>query len=165
MCAIITTVMSRGSRAKGNAAYYTIIASIIIVGAVLGYMIYTQPNQEKNQEKSKPEIGSWSVYINDKKSSVIHTKTQEDGTATWNGNITVNVLDQFEKPLKDVKVILDGCGITSANVTDTNGTARFSVSNVTLESGISVGYIQLWLRYDKLSAPQIKQDSITVVRS
>ena len=157
--------MSRGSRARGNAAYYAIIATIIIVGALLGYMIYTQPNQEKNQEKSKPEIGSWSVYINDKKSSVIHATTQEDGTATWSGNITVKVRDQFGKPLKDVKVILDGCSITAANVTDSNGTARFTVSNVTLESGATVGYIQLWLRYDKLSAPQIKQDSITVVRS
>jgi len=156
--------MSRGSKASGNAAYYAIIAAIIIVGALLGYMIYTQPTQEKTQKKSEPEIASWSVYVDSKEGAVIHAITQEDGTATWSGNITIEVQDQFGKPLKDVKIILDGCGITAANVTDSNGTARFTVSNVTLESGTSVGYIQLWLRYDKLSAPQIKQDSITVVR-
>ncbi len=68
--------------------------------------------------------------------------------------------DENGNPLPDVKVILDGCGIAEAGMTDERGTVAFHVQGVTLSSGVQEDEIQVKMQY----GGETKTDVITVIR-
>ena len=106
-------------------------------------------------------INSWYIYVDGKLTKNINATTQPDGSATWSGSVTIKVYDQNGDPLPNVKVVLDGCGITAAGETDSSGQVTLQLTDVTLPSGIQSDEIQVTLSY----MGSTKTDTLTVIRA
>ena len=143
-----------------------LVALIVIVLAfILVYFIYMPPLQQSESGNSGAlQIGNWNVYVNNEKTKIIYAQTQENGMAVWSGEVKVIVYNWNGTPMKNVKVLLNGCGILKGGLTDENGTVVFHLHNVTLPSGSNEGKISLQISYEKSSPPQLIQDSLTVLR-
>ncbi len=140
-----------------------LIVIIVILIILLVYFIYVPPAQEENNKEEK-RIGDWEIFIDGNKTKIIYAETQADGSAKWSGEFEIKVYDQNDTPLKDVKILLNGCGITQGGVTGGNGTVHLYLRNVMLPSGTSEGEIVVQISYEKTNPPQLMQDSISVLR-
>ena len=110
-------------------------------------------------------IYNWQIYVNGEQTKVIKAISQTDGSATWSGTVTVSVQDQNGHPLPNVKVLLDGCGITAAGMTDETGEVELSLVDVTLPSGVTSDTIKVTLLYNNGANEDTKTDTITVIRT
>ncbi len=132
----------------------TVVVAAVALAAILSFMV-----------TSGPSITSWVIEINGNQTKVIKAQTQADGRALWSGDVTITVYDQNGHPLPNVKVVLDGCGITEAGQTDANGQVTIHLNNVTLPSGVQQDEIQVKMQYPGLIGEQTKTDTLTVIRS
>ena len=67
--------------------------------------------------------------------------------------------------MPNVKVVLDGCGITEAGQTGADGKVLIHLVNVKLPSGVGQGEIQVKMQYPGLLGEQTQTDSLTVIRA
>ncbi len=137
----------------------TVVVAAVALAAVLSFMV-----------TSGPSINSWQIYISNGSSGsfnltkVIKAHTDTTGEAKWSGQVKIVIEDQNGHPLPNVKVVLDGCGVTEAGQTDSNGTAVITLNDVTLPSGVQQDQIQVKMQYPGLIGEQTKTDTITVIR-
>ncbi len=131
-----------------------VVVAAVALAAILSFMV-----------TSGPQINSWQIYVDGKLTKNINATTQPDGSAVWNGTITIVVEDQNGHPLPNVKVLLDGCGVTAAGQTNAKGVATIHLNNVTLPSGVTSDEIKVTLSYPGLIGEQTKSDSLTVIRA
>ncbi len=155
-------VMSKG-------ALIILVVLVALLGIILGVVLtpYFQGQQSEGggEEETGPYIASWRIYVGGEETKIIHAPTQDDGSAVWSGEIKIVIFDQAAQPLAGVSIVLDGCGVSYAASTDSNGTAIVHVDNVTLQSGMQTGEIHITLTYIlEDGTTQIKNDSLTVVR-
>ncbi len=150
---------------RGTANAPVIIAITIAIALVIifGYVLFNSQNEQKS-EKGESLIDHWIVYVDGKKTSVINAHTTSSGTAVWSGRVRIEVFNQSNAPMEGVKIILNGCGITSGNVTNSSGVAEFFLKNVSLPSGISTGEIHITLIENTSGGEYRKTDSIMVIR-
>ncbi len=141
-----------------------LIVIIVILIILLVYFIYVPPTQNEENNKEEKRIGDWEIFIDGNETKIIYAETQADGSAKWSGEFEIKVYDQNGTPLKDVKILLNGCGITQGGVTGDNGTVHLSLRNVILPSGTSEDEIVVQISYEKTNPPQLMQDSISVLR-
>ncbi len=115
------------------------------------------------------EIASWQIYIDNgygfNLTKVITAHTTSTGEAKWSGQVKIVIYDENGEPLPNVKVVLDGCGVTEAGQTDSNGTVIITLNDVTLPSGAQQDQIQVKMQYPTNVGEQTKTDTITVIRS
>ena len=130
-----------------------VVVAAVALAAILSFMI-----------TSGPQINSWQIYVNGKLTKNINATTQSDGSATWSGSVTIKVEDQNGHPLPNVKVLLDGCGVTAAGQTDAKGQVKIALKDVTLPSGVTSDTIKVTLSYPGLVGEQTKSDTLTVIR-
>ncbi len=136
-----------------------VVVAAVALAAILSFMV-----------TSGPSIGSWTIKIGGKTGGEITcTDIHDDGTAWYNttqyGNLEITVYDQNGHPLPNVKVIIEGCGITHANHTNPQGYTWFSLDGVHLQSGQQVDEIKITMKYPGLIGEQSKSDSLSVVRA
>ncbi len=137
----------------------------IIAGVVLSSYLNAQQSGSGGEGEMGPYIASWRIYVDGEETKIIHASTLGDGRAVWSGEIKIAVYDQSLQPLAGVSIVLDGCGISYAASTDSNGTATIYAENVTLQSGMQTGEIHVTLTYVLGDGTtQIMNDSLTVVR-
>jgi hypothetical protein len=126
-----------------------LLIMVIIAGVgiaiVIGWMSF-----------SKTDVGSVSADPN-----TIEV-TKAGGTA--NKTITITVLDQNNKALKDATVKISGCGVDTIKKTGTDGKATFDIT-ATLPTGTNTGEITVEASYDSTWGKTIKRTSIAVNRA
>ncbi len=149
--------MSTTIRAKYSVQGDSITLSMHING--VDYILYgNKVNSVPSEGEGK--ISNWVIMVNGERSKTIRAETKPDGRALWSGEIEIKVYDQNNNPIPNVKVILDGCGIVEAGLTNIDGEVIFQVQNVTLPSGVQEDEILVTLQYGN----QKKTDTITVIR-
>lgn len=122
-----------------------VIIAAVGIGIVVGWMSF-----------SKTEVGS----VTADPGTIEVTKA--GGTA--NKTITVTVLDQNNKALKDATVTISGCGADTAKKTGTDGKVSFDIT-ATLPINTNTGEITIAASYDSTWGKTTKTTTVLVVRA
>ncbi len=135
-----------------------VVVAAVALAAILSFMV-----------TSGPSIGNWTINIGGKNTREIKcTDVHSDGTVWYNntqyGDFEITVYDQNGHTLPNVKVMIEGCGITEANHTNPQGYAKLSLKGVHLQSGQQDDEIKITLKYPGLVGEQSKTDSIIVIK-